>query len=196
VSSSSSPLSPYRIGGETDATSRSMSSLNSPPAPASGARTIAAAAFKRNTGRNASGSLSEPGAPAPGGRGGADGGIADTVVTPLSVKKRALPTSPYPERGHPQVPGGADAPVPRGDASMTMSPPVMAGGRDGAEDDDQFDYIAAYVSSVGGTSPLMSPALGEQTEQQQQQNARVGRALNDDPPRHDAVAAWNDGSLR
>ncbi|KAJ8482479.1 hypothetical protein ONZ51_g5321 [Trametes cubensis] len=117
---------------------------------AGGIRTISAAAFRRPV-RNASGTLvPEPGRQSP--------SLADT--SPLNVKKRPLPNSPYPSpypSANLQAPGG----VPR-----SLSP---GGGEQGlrvAEDpsqrplthyrqDDDFDYISAYTDdpSHGSIEP-------------------------------------------
>ncbi|KAH9896925.1 hypothetical protein C8Q73DRAFT_664591 [Cubamyces lactineus] len=117
---------------------------------AGGVRTISAAAFRRPV-RNASGTLvPETGRQSP--------GLADT--SPLNVKKRPLPNSPYPSpypSANLQAPGG----VPR-----SLSPGGSEQGLRPAEDpsqrplthyrqDDDFDYISAYTDdpSHGGNEP-------------------------------------------
>ncbi|KAL1943956.1 hypothetical protein VTO73DRAFT_3774 [Trametes versicolor] len=108
-----------------------------------GIRTISAAAFRRPV-RNASGTLVEGGRQSP--------GLADT--SPLMVKKRPLPSSPYPSP-HPganlQAPGG----IPRS-VSASGGPQYQQSGDEQGQrplthyrqDDDDFDYISAYTESA------------------------------------------------
>ncbi|KAI0330280.1 hypothetical protein GY45DRAFT_1251108 [Cubamyces sp. BRFM 1775] len=117
---------------------------------AGGIRTISAAAFRRPV-RNASGTLvPETGRQSP--------SLADT--SPLNVKKRPLPNSPYPSpypSANLQAPGG----VPR---SLSTSPGEqgLRAGDDPAQrplthyrQDDDFDYISAYTDdpSHGSIEP-------------------------------------------
>ncbi|CDO70616.1 hypothetical protein BN946_scf184748.g13 [Trametes cinnabarina] len=141
------PLAPpntgslYNLAGSTG----SNSSFSAVP---TGVRTISAAAFRRPV-RNASGSVvSEGGRQSP--------GPAD--ITPLNVKKRPLPNSPYPPP-HPsanlQAPGGM---------MRSVSAPGGPGGPEGEQgsqdpgqrplthyrQDDDFDYISAYTDGQEG----------------------------------------------
>ncbi|KAI0372011.1 hypothetical protein BV20DRAFT_941050 [Pilatotrama ljubarskyi] len=112
-----------------------------------GTRTISAAAFRRPV-RNASGTLVD---------GRQSPGPADT--TPLNVKKRPLPSSPYPSpypSANLQAPGG----MPR--SVSASGGPGGEHSRQSAEDqqqrpithyrqdDDDFDYISAYTDAPGG----------------------------------------------
>ncbi|KAF9457410.1 hypothetical protein BDZ94DRAFT_1202761 [Collybia nuda] len=115
---------------------RSTTSLNS-QIPA-GARTISAAAFKRPPQRMASGDIGMGTPP-----------MSDT--SPLSFKKR-LPSSPYPQQreASPMSRGPTSSisrhtPPPQAPPSTTL-PPVPG-------DDDNYDYLSAYMSS--------SPPSGE-----------------------------------
>jgi hypothetical protein len=136
---SSSPPAPYRSSPLTNSTS----SLPSSPAP-QGTRTIPAAAFKRPQPRVISG-------PA-----GSVPGLVET--NPLLYGKRTLPSSPYPQRynqgpaqGLPQE-RSEDGPVAqrqRSDSSPHRQP--YRNNSATLADDDQFNYIAAYVRS-GGTA--------------------------------------------
>ncbi|TFY82380.1 hypothetical protein EWM64_g1634 [Hericium alpestre] len=123
------------------AASHSSTSVNVPPP--GGVRTISAAAFRRPVNRLASdGSIS---------------GMANVADTsPLALKKRGLPSSPYATRGAGSIGGGSyssNSPVPP--RSQIPPPPPLPGGTQpprgtsspGLGDDDQFDYISAYVNS-------------------------------------------------
>ncbi|KAI9063576.1 hypothetical protein FKP32DRAFT_680513 [Trametes sanguinea] len=142
------PLAPPPTGSlyNLPGSAGSNSSFSTNPG---GVRTISAAAFRRPV-RNASGSVVSDGgrqSPAP---------SAD--VTPLNVKKRPLPNSPYPPphlSANLQAPGGMMRSV-----SAPGSPVVPGGqqGQDGQEQrplthyrqDDDFDYISAYTDGQEG----------------------------------------------
>jgi hypothetical protein len=75
------------------------------------------------------------------------GAMADT--SPLTFKKR-LPSSPYPQRSpmlsSPTVPAAKDI------SSLGRPQQEQKPARNNSvslEDDDQFDYISAYVNSIG-----------------------------------------------
>ncbi|KAI0266407.1 hypothetical protein BC834DRAFT_127325 [Gloeopeniophorella convolvens] len=105
-----------------------------PPPP--GARTISAAAFRRPTPRMGSDSFPNP---------------SDT--TPLSVKKRGLPSSPYAPRL-----GGAFGSTPSLPTSQPPEPvPPLP---QAPAQEDEFDYISAYYSG-GGDELEPPPAINE-----------------------------------
>lgn len=116
---------------------RSSVSPNSPPLPP-GTRTISAAAFKRQPPRAAN----ETGSPGP----------AD--ITPLAFKKRSLPSSPYPARLQATREPSGQSPK---DSSVPTSPvdgihrrvPSSVPQNTFPDEDDQFDYITAYVNNMG-----------------------------------------------
>ncbi|EGN94471.1 hypothetical protein SERLA73DRAFT_77862 [Serpula lacrymans var. lacrymans S7.3] len=112
---------------------RSTSSLTTAQFPG-GARTISAAAFRRPQPRVASGSDASIG-----GLGG-PGGPADT--SPLTFRKRALPTTP----------GNAGTATPQGERSL---PPGQSRPVSSFADEEDFDYISAYVNA--------NPEPGEQS---------------------------------
>ena len=108
-----------------------------PPPPPSGVRTISAAAFRRPQNRVPSeGSFSAGSAPS----------AVDT--SPLSFKKRGLPSSPYALRpaGHGSSASLSQSqPLPVSPA-QAQSPPAVA-------EDDQFDYISAYANETDDHQP-------------------------------------------
>ncbi|TFY70239.1 hypothetical protein EVG20_g2759 [Dentipellis fragilis] len=111
----------------------SRANVHPPPPPPSGVRTISAAAFRRPQNR-----MPSDGSLGPGG-----GAVADT--SPLSVRKRGLPSSPYATRvasGH-----GSTSSIPQPPAPVQQqrspSPPAF-------DDHEDFDYISAYVNSGDG----------------------------------------------
>ncbi|KAI0646361.1 hypothetical protein C8Q79DRAFT_909544 [Trametes meyenii] len=153
--------SPYRTPLETPlggppptgsfynlASSTGSNASFSSPGPG-GVRTISAAAFRRPV-RNASGTLLPEG-------GRQSPGLADT--SPLNVKKRPLPSSPFPSphlSANLQAPGG----IPRS-VSASGGPP---GGELGVDDqgarplthyhqEDDYDYISAYTDAPGTAGP-------------------------------------------
>ncbi|KAI0674363.1 hypothetical protein C8Q78DRAFT_967073 [Trametes maxima] len=153
--------SPYRTPLETPlggppptgsfynlASSTGSNASFSSPAPG-GVRTISAAAFRRPV-RNASGTLLPEG-------GRQSPGLADT--SPLNVKKRPLPSSPFPSphlSANLQAPGGI---IPR-----SVSASGGPGGELGVDDqgarplthyhqEDDFDYISAYTDVPGNNGP-------------------------------------------
>ncbi|TFK32368.1 hypothetical protein BDQ12DRAFT_692575 [Crucibulum laeve] len=127
--------SPYRTppeyprGLSANTFSKSNTSLSSPVAGTPGARTISAAAFKRPPPRKASGS-----------------DAMGSIGTDPSMRMR-LPSSPYPQRSAPppdqqMYPNAA----PGGGRDLPMPP---AGGAE----EEEYDYISAYVDSGNNGSP-------------------------------------------
>ncbi|TFK50296.1 hypothetical protein OE88DRAFT_1631130 [Heliocybe sulcata] len=86
-----------------------------PPAP--GAKVVSAGMFRRQMRSPSGGSVP----------------VADT--SPLSFKKRALPTSPYPPRGRAGSAGSG------GERAQPQQ-----GAAEGGEEEDQYDYISAYTN--------------------------------------------------
>lgn len=118
---------------------KSTSSLSSPQIPP-GTRTISAAAFKR---------------PAP--RIMCDtGSSGSTDTSSLALKKRTLPSSPYPARLQ-QPPVSYDPAAQSNKGAIPSSPvdtshrrvPSSVPQNTFPDEDDQFDYITAYVNSMG-----------------------------------------------
>jgi len=98
----------------------------SPGAPSlGGARTISAAAFKRP--RNAS--TDNPGDP---------------------FAKKSLPSSPYPAPRDPFAPGGAGGAYANVNANATT---MLAGPPVEMNEEDDYDYISAYVGNSNPNSP-------------------------------------------
>ncbi|KAH8830725.1 hypothetical protein DL96DRAFT_1594086 [Flagelloscypha sp. PMI_526] len=112
---------------------RSTSSLNQTAPMGSATGKISAAAFRRPQNRMGSSDLRAPG-----------------EVSPLNMKKR-LPSSPYPEHRSTlsreaspspglDPPAPISAPVPSSPLAKPLSPAL-------AQEDDDFDYIGAYVNA-------------------------------------------------
>ena len=121
---------------ESPALNKSTASLT--PSPTPGTRTIPAAAFRRPQARVATGPLS--------------GGVGMADTTPLLSRKRTLPSSPYPQ--HRTVPsneslGNQQPGDPRAQRSRSSSQQLRDPSSTTGEEDDQFDYIAAYVNAMG-----------------------------------------------
>lgn len=153
----------------TGSTNKSTSSLPSAPL-APGKRTIPAAAFKRTSPRI----MSDSGSPV--------GSIGPADTTPLAFKKRTLPSSPYPQRQQtpsrePSVSNLSNpvpAPTPSADPAHRRVPSSVPQNTF-PDEDDQFDYIAAYVNNMGADTDSGSPS-GEDY-------GRLGqpRVLNESP---------------
>jgi hypothetical protein len=137
-----SPLIPSAINKSP--LSSPMASPLPPPAP--GGRTISAAAFKRPQPR-------------------LSGDVMGADTSPLALGKRSLPSSPYPQRQrsistdntNPTQPPSRlfDSAAPPRDRAVS-NPPFQHQqdiSTTTTEDDEQFDYIAAYVNSIGNSDP-------------------------------------------
>lgn len=132
------------------------------PLTPGGARTISAAAFKRIRG---------PSSPPP-----SEGRQGTGEVGPLVVNKRGIPGSP---RLSPRIQPGDSTEIqrmssapepgnlydPRSRPPMTMQPPSFRGSEvrpdsmvrssgEGYGEDDEYDYISAYVDEMSGLSPI------------------------------------------
>ncbi|OBZ77366.1 Sphingolipid long chain base-responsive protein PIL1 [Grifola frondosa] len=137
----------------------SGSSFSSMP----GTRTISAAAFRRPQMRTVSGSLSDNGSLGP----GPSPGLADT--SPLAVKKRPLPSSPYPSPRLQGPTGQVTARVPSAPALSSGGPKIDEGARlshyrdDGGDEDDEYDFVSAYGgnSAPGGGDSQNSSGYGQ-----------------------------------
>lgn len=162
---SESPLRSSALGITSPGTSptikTSSSSLSSPPLPP-GTRTISAAAFKRPSPRM-SVDISTP-----------IGSVGPADTTPLTFKKRALPSSPYPQRLQPQPASHepsitnlrgnaapAPAPLPSQPAVHRPIPSTAPQNTSSDDDYDQFDYITAYVNTMGPEPDDGSPVQAD-----------------------------------
>ncbi|OCH86000.1 hypothetical protein OBBRIDRAFT_814825 [Obba rivulosa] len=118
-------------------------------------RTISAAAFRRQQQlRQQTGTAADI------------SGSSGSDTTPLVVKKRPLPNSPYPSAGSPVgsgFPRVPSAPAPGTSLEAGARPnstyrSVSAHQRDGASGDEDYDYISAYVDLPGHAEGGGQPA--------------------------------------
>ncbi|KAI0777735.1 hypothetical protein BD413DRAFT_468189 [Trametes elegans] len=132
------PLAPPPTGSLYNLPGTTGSNTSFSGSAAGGVRTISAAAFRRPP-RN-------PSVPPPEGR----SSPAPADVTPLNVKKRPLPSSPYPSpypSANLQAPGGVVRPGSSGGTADEGGQRPLTHYR---QDDDDFDYISAYTDGPGG----------------------------------------------
>jgi hypothetical protein len=166
---SESPPRPSMLGSASSVagpTNKTSSSSLSPQLLPPGARTISAAAFKRQSPRMSI-DMSTP-----------VGSVGPADTTPLAFKKRALPSSPYPQRLQTQpasrdppitnVRGSAapaPAPLPSPTADVTAAhrriPSTVPQNASSDDDYDQFDYITAYVNTMGPEPDDGSPTQAD-----------------------------------